>query len=272
MKHIMNHHYPFLVGWTSTLSFALLAADPAVPPRPAPTVPSVEPTVALRTAEQVLNKNIQAIGGRAAIQKVTSRHIKGTLDMAGFGISAPWELQAKAPNKRVTILDIAGMGVLKEGFNGKIGWSENPTAGVTEKKGEELAYLRREAVFNRDLKFKEVYAKLTLQGVQKVDHGEAYVLLATPAEGSPERYFFDTQTGLIVRHEAEYTNDQGKVTIVSNNKDFRVVDGLKLPFTMTLQVTAPNAPEMNLTVKCTEIKHNVPLDDALFEKPADPPK
>jgi hypothetical protein len=82
---------------------------PATPSKPA----------ALPSVDQVLDRYVQAIGGKAVIEKQTSRVSKGSFELAAFGASGTAEVYEKAPNKTVAIVNIAGFGVIQEGFDGK---------------------------------------------------------------------------------------------------------------------------------------------------------
>ncbi|HEY7544364.1 MAG TPA: hypothetical protein VID27_05760, partial [Blastocatellia bacterium] len=160
-------------------------------------------------------------------------------------------------------VDIAGFGLVREGFNGTVAWEDNPQTGMREKSGVELTDAKRDADFYREIKLKTIYTKMTLKGKEKVGDKEAYVIDAVPAEGTPEKWFFDTQSGLRIRSDAERESPQGKVLIESYLGDYREVDGIKIPFSIR-QVT----PAFSIIIKIMEVKHNVPIEDAKFNKPA----
>lgn len=49
--------------------------------------------------EAILDKYVAAIGGKAAIEKLSSRVQKGTIEIPSAGITGTIEIYAKAPNK-----------------------------------------------------------------------------------------------------------------------------------------------------------------------------
>ena len=215
------------------------------------------------TAEQLIEKFIQVTGGKAAYEKQTSRVMKGNLEAPAMGVSGPIELYEKAPNKNYSTVDISGVGVFLEGFNGTVAWATNPMEGMREKTGTELADTKRDAEFHRFLKMKEIFPKMTVTGKDKVGDHEVYVVAATTAGGSTEKYYFDTQTGLLLRNDAEKETPQGKISLEFYFEDYRDADGVKMPFTLR-QVS----PMGTFIIKLSEIKHNVAIDDAKFNKPA----
>jgi outer membrane lipoprotein-sorting protein len=218
---------------------------------------------AMPTADQIIEKYVQAIGGKAALEKQTSRVSKGSFELPAFGASGTAEVYEKAPNKTATVIDIAGFGIVQEGFDGKVGWSKDPQSGLREKTGAELAAAKLDAEFFKPIKIKQLYPKLVVKGKDKVNDKEVYVIEATPADSTMETWYFDTQTGFMVRQDAEREGPQGKQAIQVFLDNYKEVDGIKLPFNLH-QVT----PQFTIDIKIQDVKHNVPIDDAKFNKPA----
>jgi len=75
--------------------------------------------------------------------------------------------------------------------------------------------------------------------------------------------YFDPDSGFLVRLQTEGEGPNGKVNIDSTFDDYREVDGVKLPF-----LIHQSLGEFSFTIKLTEVKHNVEIDDAKFDKPA----
>lgn len=244
-----------------TLSLAIAVAafaqggqqKPATDPKPA----------ALPTADQILDKYVQAIGGKAAVEKQTSRVSKGSFEIPAVGATGTAEIFEKAPNKNAAIINIPGFGVVQEGFDGKTAWAQDPQSGLREKAGPELASAKLDGEFYKSVRIKQLYPKLVVKGKDKVGDKDAFVVEATPVESSPETWYFDVQSGLLIRQDSERESPQGKQAVQSFLEDYKDVDGVKLPFTIR-QVT----PQFTITIKIEDVKTNVPIDDAKFKKPA----
>jgi outer membrane lipoprotein-sorting protein len=224
----------------------------------------VKSSATMPTVDAVLEKYVKAIGGKAALLKINSRFSKGTFEISSLaGVKGTLEVYEKAPNKQIATLTIPGVGTQAEGFDGTLAWALEPDSGVVhDKTGLELAAAKRDAEFYEEIKLRELYPRITLKGVEKVGAHEAFVVEAVPQVGSPERLYFDTQTGLLLRKDSEEEGEEGKRSIEEYYEDYRVVDGVKLPFTIH-QVS----PGMNFTVKLSEVKQNVSVDDSKFNKP-----
>jgi len=218
------------------------------------------------TIDQILDKYITAAGGRAALEKITSATAKGTLQIPDVNISGTIELYQKAPDKALTVVDLAGVGRQREGYDGTTGWADDPQNGLRQKTGAELADAKRSAVFGRELKMKAIYPTLTVKGHAQVDGRDALFVEAVPADGAPLKLYFDAESGLLVRQSSTRQTVEGALEVEVTYADFRDVDGVKRAFTIR-QATAM----FTATIQLTELKQNVPIDDAMFQMPKGAP-
>jgi outer membrane lipoprotein-sorting protein len=210
--------------------------------------------------ERILAKYVQATGGVAAHQKLTSRVEKGEWENTTRGVRCSIEIYSKAPNQRVELLDAPeNRGPTGRGYDGTNGWSMNMTeTGLRQLEGAELATMRRESDFYRTIKLGRLYARLSAIGLEQVNGREVHVLEAIPENGNPEKLYFDAQTGLLIRRDMVY----GKTRVQHYFDDYREVDGVKLPF-----VIRSEGP-VRLITRLNSIKHDVPIDDTKFKSPS----
>jgi hypothetical protein len=225
--------------------------------------PAAMPAQAMPTVDQILDKYVQALGGKAAMDKITSIASKGSIEIPTFGISGTVETWGKAPNKSGVRLDIDGFGIIQEGFNGTVAFAQDPQTGLREKTGAELAGEKLDTEFNKPLKLKQLYGKITVKGKDKVGDKEAYVLEATPADAPPETWYFDAASGLLLRTDIVRDSPQGKAAFQIFHEDYKDVDGVKVAHTVRSVSEA-----ISFTIKLNEVKHNVAVDDTKFNKPA----
>jgi Protein of unknown function (DUF620) len=217
------------------------------------------------TPDEIMEKSIQASGGREAMMKLTSLAGSGTMDIVSMGAKATTEVYAKAPDKRLTVTKVEGYGEIKEGYDGKIAWSMEPQNGLVELSGDRLAAARRDAQFNGELRWKELYPKAEVTGKEQVAGRDCWVLKLTPTEGKPVVRYYDAETFLMAKVVVSADTPQGPAEIPVEFSDWRDIgNGVKGPYTM--KVTVPGVGE--LITKYTEMKFNVEIDDAKFGKPA----
>jgi hypothetical protein len=208
--------------------------------------------------EQILDRYVQAVGGRQAIERVTSRVWKGSR-VGADGVLVPEEVYAKAPNRLLTVTSYPDQ-VFRTGFDGARAWARSNQGG-RDLPAEIQAQLRREAEFYKETRLKDMYSKLAVLGRATVGEREAYVVEATPPDGgSPEKLYFDARTGLLVRKYSETKTVLGQFPTQTDYEDYREVDGVKLPFAIRWSI-----PGRTWGRKITEVRQNVPLDDARFD-------
>lgn len=219
-------------------------------------------------ADEVLTSYVAALGGRAALEKINSRTAKGSFQVLGIALGGPAEMYAKAPNKTLTVLIVPGQTTLKEGFDGAVGWQEDPDEGVVNKSGLELGSAIRDAAFYQPLKLRTQYPSLALKGTTKLalfkangEKGEArdLVVLEAPRNGQPRLFYFDARTGLLLRTEER--NQANEITSATEYDDYREVDGVKIPFLIH------HIDDAHFVIKLAEVKQNADIDDAVFAKP-----
>ncbi len=220
---------------------------------------TIEKSASQPTVDEVLAKYVEAMGGEKAINAVTSRVVKGTVDVIGVSRGGTFETHAQAPNKLLTVMQAHPLGTIKDGFNGRSGWSRT-AKGLRTLKHQELASLQRDADFYPTLRLKNIFAKVTLPGMSKIGYRDVYVLDLQPAAGTVERLYLDAQTYLPVRSNTVLTI--GTITAPAETyfDDWREIDGIKYPFSLSLSFD-----KLTLTYTVTEIRHNVPIDAKMFE-------
>jgi hypothetical protein len=215
------------------------------------------------TAEQIIEKSIEATGGRQAIAKITSTVAKGTLELLSQGVTAALELYAKDPDKRLVIVKVEAFGEIRRGCDGQTAWEENPNTGFRVLEGGEREEAVRDCVFQGDLKWRELYPKVQLAGKEKLGEREVYKVEMTPASGNPLTRYYDAETFLVVSLAMKRVRSQETLDMRVELSDYREVDGVKGPF-LIKQITAAQ----EVVIKLAEIKNNVAIEDTRFAKPA----
>ena len=242
---------------------------PTPAPRPSPAGPSTapgaqaSPTPRPPSADDIINKYITAIGGQAAVDKIKTRVMKGTITTAN-GQTLTYEIVQAAPDRAYESF-MAQRGAMERAVSGNTGWEKNPQ-GVHDLTGGQLADLKMSLQLFRNLKLKEQYTSLRLGRKDKIGDREVYVITGATADKKRERLFFDAETGLLLRRISYTETMIGIIPEQTDFDDYRDVDGVKLPFIIKLSPVDVGNPGSTRTF--TEIKLNVPVDESKFNKPA----
>ena len=235
--------------------------------------PAFVTSAATQTADEVIEKHIAAMGGRAALMKITSRKATGTMTVntPNGAISGPFEVYSKVPNKTrlYVVLDLAPMGMndkltLDQKFDGTIGWALNTLQGDKQITGNQLENMKNQVFPNSLLNYKAAGVTVELLPNETVGGTSLLVLKLTPKTGSVSKLYLDPQTYLAVRTTATVNSPDmgGMIEQTSEASDYRVVDGVKVPFKTTN--TATGAVSQSATLVYDKVEHNVPVDDSIF--------
>jgi photosynthetic reaction center cytochrome c subunit len=214
-------------------------------------------------ADQLIDKYVQAVGGAAAINKVTSRVMKGQIDFGGK--SLPIEIYSKDPDERISFTHTP-QGDSVTAFNGHEGWLGMPDGHLREMHGGDIEGAAIDADLHLATHLKQMFSGLKVRGTEKIGDRETYLVVGEREGKPPVRLYLDAQSGLLVRMERFGETALGQMPTEIDYADYRDADGVKIPFQWTLA-----RPGGRFTIQVSEVKENVPVDDAKFVKPTPPP-
>ena len=195
------------------------------------------------SVDSILDKYLEASGGRKALEKITSRVATGTVEMTSLGVTGTVEFVEQSPNQSSVIINAPGLGVMQRTFDGTRAWLQDPVQGIIRFTGVGFELMKEGAVFNKPAKLRELFPSAVLIGKEKLGGKDVYVVRL-----GLEKWYFDAEGGLLLRKGNMYYDD------------YREVDGIKLPFKLRDEVLA----SAGIIYKLTEIKHNVKIDEAKF--------
>lgn len=223
-----------------------------------------EPNTAnLPSADQILGKFLQAVGGVEAAARISSRIQKGTLTVGAKEF--PVEVLAKEPAKRVTTVHFPG-GDNVTGTNGKEGWLNTPGRPVHAMTPPEVAAARMDAELFFPASLRQIFKELRVEQQGQIDGRPVYVLTGTSENLPPAQLYFDEQSGLLQRVLRYTETPLGLNPAQIDYADYRDEGGVKTPFRWTIA-----RPSGGFTIQVEQMQQNVPIDDSKFAEPASAP-
>jgi len=225
-----------------------------------------------QTADEIVEKTLTALGGRAALGKVTSRSTTGTITVStpGGDVSGTIEVLNQAPNKSRTLikLDLTPLGgqsvVIDNRFDGTSGYAMDSMRGNNDMPPGQVVSLRNAIFPTPLLTYKERGTKIALAGREKVADRDAYALTITPAAGPVTHLFIDAESYLPAKAVVTIELPEiGSLEQTIEFADYRDVDGVKVPFRLK-----GSSPVQTFFTVVSKVEHNVKIDPALFVKPA----
>ncbi|MEY8761613.1 M16 family metallopeptidase [Chryseobacterium tongliaoense] len=199
--------------------------------------PAAQKVDANVTIGSVADKYINAIGGLAAVQKVTSVSMDATTKVQGMDMSMKL-LQAKGGKMNLNV-SMMGNTVQKIVFDGKDGYMEvqGQKAPLSDKQKAEMSKdteLFPELAFAKSPEYK-------LAGIEKYNNEDSYVI-----KGAKDTYYYSVKTGL---KTGEVKTAEGE-SVPASYSDYKDVSGVKMPFTIIQNM---GGMDINLAVKSYQI-------------------
>jgi hypothetical protein len=244
-----------------------------VPPPPLPTEEVVKQPPSFPSPDAILAKYIQALGGEAALRKVTSRVIIAKRDYpagpAGLQpVIADVEIDQQAPNLTVMFSKAEKLAV-SEGFDGQTAWAQGMNGNVNNLPEPDQQRAKRSADFYESLDLAKNYERMEVVGTEKVNNKDAYVLLAYAQNDTPERLYFDTKTGLLLRRLTTLPSSLGPFPYAVDYDEYKKTSkGIMFPFVVRTNPSNPrNEAATNSTIQILQVRENVAIDPGKFAKP-----
>lgn len=214
-------------------------------------------------ASEILEKMIEAQGGRKILEGIKDTTMSGTFEMPMMGISGSMTVYQKEPNKTRMDAEFMGM-VFTQAFDGEIGWRINPeTGGVEELSEIATEYEKRDALGNEALLHPEKHGiTYTYKGKEQIEGKDYFILEAAYSDGYKSTAYVDSKTYLTYKTKG-LSLDMMEVeadteTIIS---DYQKVNGVMVPKTI---VIIQNGEE-SMTITIAEVSFNTGLEDSLFK-------
>jgi len=213
---------------------------------------------ALPSPADVIGKHLAAIGGKSALEKITSVRQIAQMDMPAMGITASADIAMGAPNRMATRINIPQMGEMITGTDGTVAWSSNPMQGSRLMEGKELEQIREQADLVGNLLFSaDRFSSMTNEGVVDFAGEKAYkIKMVRKGSGNESWQYFSVATGLNIGSESTTTSEMGTLQTTTIARDYKEFGGIKFP-TRTEANMGPQA--MIITIKDIQI-NNVPAD------------
>ena len=217
----------------------------------------------LPPAQQVLDRYVEAIGGRAAVARHKQRRVVAEMNMPAMGLTMTIETVSASPNKMLTKVEAPGMGNMSSGYDGTVAWSSNPMQGPRVLDGSELQEQIRQADFDASLDWAKSYRMETV-GEKTVAGRPCWNLKMTHTVTAMDVHnCFDKESGLLVQTSMKTQSAMGEMQIDATMSEYKDFDGIKMA---TRVATSVGGQEMTTVIK--SVTHE-PVDPSIFAPPAE---
>jgi hypothetical protein len=238
-------------GGASTIAQGTQAA-PAAQEKPAP----------LPEARTIIDRHIEAVGGREAMTAYSSSHVRGRFSMPATGISGPVEIFAARPNRTLMRMTISGIGDLEEGFDGTVGWMLSPVTGPMLIEGAELEQKKFDSDLLGDLKDPSRYTVMETVERATFDGRDVYKVRLVATTGAEDFEYYEVESGLRAGAQRTRETPMGPIASTETVSDYRRFGKLMYPTTQKLSTMG------NELIQTAESVEYDTVDPKVFELPA----
>ena len=218
----------------------------------------------LPKAETILDKYVEATGGKAAYAKVHTEVTTGTMEFPAMGLKGNMVSYAAEPDKHLVEMTIEGVGTIQDASDGAAAWTLSAVQGPHIKEGDEKAEALETGKFHADARWREIFQKVETTGVEQVDGKDCYKVTLSRKTGSPQTRWFDKQTNLLVRVLATVKSPNGEITSQSTFSDYRKEGDLLVAHKATM-----HAAGQDIVITVDKVQHNAAIPPEKFVMPAE---
>ena len=211
-----------------------------------------------QTADEIIKKHIDAIGGADNWKKVNSSRVEGSFNVQGNDVSITiTKLQNKGMRQDITVAGMSGYVILTP----TAGTTYMPFQGQTEPQAMPADALK-EGQYNLDVQgvlvdYKAKGHTVELLGKETIDGKECYKIKVTLAGGKTFTDYIDAKEFYLVRYTTkQHANGQETDQTVSFSNFKKLPEGITVPMTITQQFG---------DVIITKMEINKPVDESIFK-------
>jgi hypothetical protein len=216
----------------------------------------------LPAAREIIDRFVEATGGREALARHQSRRAVGRITMPAQGVEGDVEIVAARPALMRLRMTIPGVGEIQSGYDGKVAWSMNPLTGPMLMQGKALEQTRADAEFDSSLHPETLYK--TLDTIEKTtfEGRPAYKVRAVRTTGDEDFEYYDAENGLLLGAEVTRESPMGPVKATHVTSDYRDFGGVKIASRIVQRLMGT---EQVITISEVEFDK---VDKAVFALPA----
>jgi outer membrane lipoprotein-sorting protein len=220
----------------------------------------------LKTADEIIAKHIEAMGGRKKLDAVKTAKMSGKSIFQG-GMEAPLTLEFKDPNKVRIEFTFQGMtGV--QAFDGETGWFVMPFMGKTDPEKmspDQVKEVEERADFAGPLvDYRKKGHEVELVGKDEVEGSEVYKLKLTKKSGDVEYHFLDAEYFLTIQLKGKRKFQGTEIEFEALFGDYKEVDGLMLAHSIEQRTVGGMGGS---TMIFEKIEFNIDIPDDRFTMP-----
>ena len=214
-----------------------------------------------QTADEIVNKYVDALGGKEKLQQIKTVYMENTTQVMGNEGPSTSNLVVGVGYKMVS--EINGQSIVMA-ITGKGGWQVNPYAGASTPTALPDDLLKQSKgrldAFGPLYNYTAKGNKVELLGKE----GNAYKLKVTSADSIETTIFIDTSTYYITKLNSTAQMMGQTMEVITSFSNFKKTDlGVVFPYTIEISYGG----QFNITTTVNKLELNKKIDPAIFDMP-----
>lgn len=192
--------------------------------------PPTRPTVSkpLPELSDLIQKMANALGGEKGIRARAHRTLLGTSELVGLPMKGDYVQKASAPNRSLVVMHLGDL-LVRQGFDGKVAWSDTPMAGKQIVTGAAAETMRQQAQFYGPLDLTSAYKEITVIGFSEFDGKQCLELRLVGQGGTTASLYVDAETYLATGTKMDVQTPVGLVENRTYFRNYRDLGGFITP-------------------------------------------
>ena len=205
----------------------------------------------LPEGREVVDRYVEVIGGREAIEKCPTRISTGLFKLPGQGVEGTMKTTSEFPDRFTMSVDLGAMGVMRSGYDGETGWMIMPMQGPILLEGKMLEQLKEQSRMDNALKLGDRVQSLTTEDLVKFADNDCYKV-RVQYNGWHMYEYYNVETGLMAGFEGEQESPMGPINILATVLKYREFDGFLIPAEMSQSMMGMEQVLEITNVECAE--------------------
>lgn len=216
----------------------------------------------LPSARSLIDRHIEAMGGRDAVLAQTDSTMTGTFRMPGAGMEGQLVIASRAPNERVMRISLPGVGEMLTGYASDISWSMDPFTGPRLLEGAELQAQVEQSEPGAIMRDPAFLDSVETTGTGEVDDQACYRVRLEWKSGRESVDCYATESGLLIGMETTQPSPMGDIEALMVVEAYKRIEGVMVATRSRIDVMGQTQ-----ILEIDSVEFETP-DEALFERPA----
>ncbi len=223
-----------------------------------------------QTADEIVNKNIEAMGGKDKLASIKTLKMTATVDV-GPNMKAPITMFVVNNKSYRMDFEFQGMKMI-QAIDGSDGWQINPFGGKKDAERMNPEQIRESQdqtdIAGNLFNYKEKGSTVEYLGKEDMEGTDTYKLKLTKKTGDIKYYYIDASSYLILKETTKRKFEDKEVEGENIMSNYKKVDGVMFPFTMEArEKDAAQGQAINMET----VEVNPKIDESMFKMPPPAP-